>query len=195
MSTTALFFEHLIAGLQATVWLLLLILLLFGFDWMALNVVQDFMALLTFVGLAIAYPIGIFVDELADFLFKPWMKRIRRRRYAREGVEPDAVNMTAFYVLQRIDDEFLKTYFNYIRTRIRVSRSSAFNLALMTLMGVLFTLVRLNDAAKFIPVLMAEILMGSLLTGGAIWVWREVTDTFSKQIVRAYQANPDAFRP
>jgi hypothetical protein len=41
MSTTALFIELLITGVQAAIWLTLLILCLLGFDWINLNDSKD----------------------------------------------------------------------------------------------------------------------------------------------------------
>ncbi|MBW4556914.1 MAG: hypothetical protein KME59_13385 [Trichormus sp. ATA11-4-KO1] len=101
MSTTALVIEHLITGLQAVIWLLLLVLTAFGWNWINLTVLKDFTTILTFVGLAVVYPIGIFVDELADFVFKPWMKRIRRKRFRLEGFDPDDLDLTTMNLLQK----------------------------------------------------------------------------------------------
>jgi len=190
MTTTALVIEHLIIGLQAAIWLSLIVLTGFGWNWINLSVLKDFTTILTFVALATVYPIGIFVDELADYIFKPWMKRIRERRFRSEGFEPDDLDLTAMYVLQRTDDQFLKAYFSYIRMRIRVSRFTAFNVALSTITAVIFTSVRFYNSKVFMLILFTEILFGMLITVIAIWVWCGVSDTFAKQTARAFKANP-----
>jgi hypothetical protein len=191
MSTTALVIEHLITGLQAAIWLSLLILAVFGWNWVNLAALKDFTTILTFIGLATVYPIGIFVDEFADFAFKPWMKRVRGKRFRAEGFNPDDADMTAMYMLQRTDNEFLKGYFNYIRMRIRVSRSTTINLALITISTVILTVVRFRNSQVFALIIFAEFFIGILLTFLSIWVWREVSDTFAKQIVRVFKTNPD----
>lgn len=192
MSTTALVIEHLITRLQAAIWLSLLVLTAFGWNWINLSVLKDFTTILTFVGLAAIYPIGIFVDELADFVFKPWMKRIRRKRFRLEGFDPDDLDLTTMSLLQQTDDEFLKTYFNYIRMRIRVSRSTALNLVLITVAALFFTTVRFSHSQSFTLIIFVVIFIGTLLTVLSAWVWREVTDIFAKQTLRAFKANPSA---
>lgn len=189
MSTTALVIEHLITGLQAAIWLSLLVLAAFGWNWINLSVLKDFTTILTFVGLATVYPIGIFVDELADFAFKPWMKRIRKRRFRLEGFDPGNLDLTTMNLLQRTDDEFLKSYFNYIRMRIRVSRSTAINLALITITSLIFTIVRFRHSQGFALIIFIEVSVGILLTALSVWVWCEVSDTFARQTLRAFKAN------
>lgn len=189
MSTTALVIEHLITGLQAAIWLSLLVLTAFGWNWINLTVLKDFTTILTFVGLATVYPIGIFVDELADFVFKPWMKQIRKKRFRLEGFDPDDLDLTTMNLLQKTDDEFLKTYFNYIRMRIRVSRSTALNLALITITALLFTTVRFSNSQSFALIIFVVIFVGILLTALSAWVWCGVSDTFAKQTLRAFKAN------
>jgi hypothetical protein len=192
MSTTALVIEHLITGLQAAIWLSLLILTAFGWNWINLTVLKDFTTIFTFVGLAVVYPIGIFVDEFADFVFKPWMKRIRRKRFRLEGFDPDDLDLTTMNLLQKTDDEFLKTYFNYIRMRIRVSRSTALNLALITVTALIFTVVRFSRSQSFALIMFIVLFVGILLTVLSAWVWCGVSDTFAKQTLRAFKANPTA---
>jgi hypothetical protein len=193
MSTTALVIEHLIIGLQASCWLLMLILTILGFEWVKPSFLTDFTTLLTFLGLSIAYPLGIFMDELADYFFKPWDKKIRKRRYSSEGVSFEDNELTAFYVLQRTDDEFLKTYFKYIRMRIRISRSTALNFFLITFSGFLLIVTKFKGSPKFSLIVFSELSIGILFTVFSVWVWREITDTFSRQIARAFKANPDVF--
>lgn len=142
------------------------------------------------MGLAAIYPIGIFVDELADYISHPWIKRIRDRRFHSEGLDPDNSNLQAMYLLQRTDDDFLRSYFNYIRMRVRVSRSTALNLALTTAAAVIFSIVRFRHSQGFALVIFAEILIGVLSTTLATWVLSRVSDTFAKQLARALNTNP-----
>jgi hypothetical protein len=189
MSTTALVIEHLIIGLQAAIWLSLLILTAFGWNWINLSVLKDFTTILTFVGLAIVYPIGIFVDELADFALRPWMKGIRKRRFQLEGFEPGDLDLATINLSQKTDDEFLKSYFNYVRMRVRVSRSTALNLALITITSSIFTIVQFHHSQSLMLIIFTEVFVGLLLTALSIWVWREVSDTFTKQTLRVIKAN------
>lgn len=195
MSTTSLIIEHVITGIQAAIWILLILLTIFGYSWLDITVIRDFSTILTILGLAIIYPIGIFVDNLADQLFDKWMQRIRTRRFALEGFHTEQPSLTAMYLLQRTDDDFLKAYFNYIRVRIRVSRSTTVNFALITISSTLFTLIRCNNLPNLILICTTEILVGTSLTVLALWAWRKVTDTFAKQIARSFQTNPELYQP
>ncbi|MEO0488226.1 MAG: hypothetical protein AAFZ49_01550, partial [Cyanobacteria bacterium J06659_2] len=47
------------------------------------------------------------------------------KRFRLEGCDPNDLDLTTMNLLQTSDDEFLKSYFNYIRIRIRVSCSTA----------------------------------------------------------------------
>lgn len=69
-STTSLFVELLIAGLQSLGWLALLASILF--DRTSLNVAtaKDWMALVTAMLFALAYSFGIGIDRIADKLFE-----------------------------------------------------------------------------------------------------------------------------
>lgn len=187
MSTTALVIEHLITGLQSTIWLALLILTVFGWNWINLKLLEDLLPVITFIGLATVYPIGIFVDEVADFIFTPWMKRIRDKRFKQEEMDPDDLEVTIMNLLRKTDDEFLKTYFNYIRMRIRVSRSTSLNLVLILISAFLFTLTRLTHLKNYSLLMSTLIIVGILSIALSIWVWYKVSDTFSKQTIRAYK--------
>ena len=78
MKTTQIILEHLIAGIQASTWIVLIILTLFGFDWIDLEVSQFQNTIGLAILLSFVYPFGIIVDNLADSLLKGREKRIRR---------------------------------------------------------------------------------------------------------------------
>lgn len=187
MSTTALVIEHLITGLQSSIWILLLVLTLFGWNWISLKLLQDLLPIITFIGLATVYPIGICVDEVADCIFTPWMKRIRDRRFKQEDMDPDDSEITIMSLLRKTDDEFLKTYFSYIRMRIRVSRSTSLNLVFILISAFLFTLTRLSHLKIYSLLMSTLIIVGIISIAISIWVWYKVSDTFSKQTIRAYK--------
>ncbi|MBT8363809.1 MAG: hypothetical protein KJP23_03825 [Deltaproteobacteria bacterium] len=144
MSTTAIIVEHLISGLQACIWIFLIVLMLFGYNWINLDRVKAFSTLLTMLTIAILYPIGIFIDDIADFIFGHWSKQIRSARFQKEDIEIDDDKTTAFQLLQDTKDDFLKSYFSYVRMRIRIARSASFNFAVCTVAVVAFTVFRIK---------------------------------------------------
>ncbi|HHW78630.1 MAG TPA: hypothetical protein GX399_16605 [Xanthomonadaceae bacterium] len=185
MSTTAVIVEHLISGLQAAVWLALLLLASLGYDWIKFDQLKDITAQLTFLMLTVVYPLGIFIDDVADFLFEYWSKRIRSKRFELEGIHLNERDVTAFQVLQDTKDDFLRSYFSYIRMRIRISRSASLNFGVCTLATIVFTVVRIPYTLK---VLLVEFIVGAAFTSLAVWAWYRVSDIFAKQISRAFKA-------
>jgi len=186
MSTTALFIELLITGIQATIWLILLILCLLGFEWINPDRLKGFEILLAVVLLPIVYPAGVFIDNLADSLFRPWELKIREAYNLKK-------TQTALTLLMRTKDQSLASHFTYIRSRIRISRSSALNFALMTIASMVFTVVRLRSVPRF-PfwrTLLLEIFLGLSLTALAALAWQRINHDFFKWIVKGYNVNSD----
>lgn len=184
MSTTAVIVEHLISGLQAAIWLVLSLLAIFGYDWIKVDQLKEITPQLTFLTLAVVYPLGIFIDEVADFMLESWSKKIRRNMFQCEGICRAEEDVTAFQILQDTKDEFLRSYFGYIRMRIRISRSASFNFAACTIAVIVFTLMRAPYSLK---VLLTEFVIGFVFTLLAIWAWYKTSNTFAKQVSRAFK--------
>ena len=185
MSTTAIIAEHLISGLQAAIWIFLVVLTIFGSEWINLDQIKTFSTLLTMLSIAFLYPIGIFIDDVADFLFGHWSKRIRSARFQKEDIKIDDDKATAFQLLQETKGDFLKSYFSYVRMRIRIARSASFNFMACTVSVVAFTVFRITYTWE---ILIVELIIGCVVTSLAIWAWYRVSDTFAKQIARSFKA-------
>lgn len=187
MTTTVLFIEHLITGLQSFIWLSLLTFSITGYNWFRFDLFKGFELFISFIALAIIYPIGIFVDNIADDLFKKWSKKIRDKIMSKEKVEYES--LTVMKILYHSNDEFLKNYLGYIRTRIRISRSTALNFLIITILSVLFTIIRLNNlrATQFLELIIIETFIGVLIVIISIISWYRITQVFAKQIAYAYK--------
>lgn len=186
MSTTALFIELLITGVQAAIWLALLILCLFGFDWINPERLKGFEVMFAVILLPIVYPTGIFIDYLADRLFNPWEMKIRKAYNLKN-------TQTALKLLVETKDQTLASHFTYIRSRIRISRSSALNFALMTIASVCLTVIRLRNIPgfPFWRTILLEVSMGLSLSALAALAWRQITHSNYKWVVRGYNINTD----
>src|SRR5438270_232913 len=80
MTTTIIFIEHLVAGLQAALWIALLIVSFFGWSWINIDRLKGFETVLGTWILALIYPLGVAIDTIADdLLFKGWNKKIRNK--------------------------------------------------------------------------------------------------------------------
>jgi hypothetical protein len=151
MTTTAVFAEMLVAGIEAMVWIALIALAIAQpreADIQRLAALKDWVALITAVVLAFAYGLGIVVDRVSDSLFNTLLKAEpkrdstehpdpAKRNEAREKEEARIVRLR-LHVLARGDK--VTDFIEYIRSRIRVARSTTINLALTTVSAEAFLL-------------------------------------------------------
>ncbi|MFQ5752801.1 MAG: hypothetical protein ACE5HI_12465 [bacterium] len=187
MKTTVLFVEHLITGIQASVWIVLLVFSFFGYDWISLDGLKNFATIGTLLVLSVIYSIGVFVDDLADRLLKRWSERIRDRRMVEEDISGESLSIMK--TLKEIDNEFLSNYIGYIRSRIRISRATFFNFSLITVSAVVFTCIQLDEISPqlFWKLVIFEIIIGMAIAVAALLSWLSITNTFAKQVIRMHK--------
>ena len=68
MNTTALIVEMIIIGLQVAIWPPIFLAFVWGFDGQTLDKVEKFVTLLTVIGIAVCYTIGLVVDAFTAWL-------------------------------------------------------------------------------------------------------------------------------
>ncbi|MBC8554680.1 MAG: hypothetical protein H8D23_34140 [Candidatus Brocadiales bacterium] len=181
MSTTVLFIEHLITGFQASIWIVLFILTIFGYEWINLFDLEKYATVITLLFISFVYPLGVFIDNIADDLLKPWNRMIRSKYIQDE-------NQSARSLLAMTKDEVMAEYLGYVRTRIRISRSAFVNFLLISIMICIFTATKLRDALGIMywRVLVIELIIGIILTGLALLAWFRISHTFAMQISRGF---------
>ena len=79
MTTTQIFIEHLIAGILTAVWLGLGVLTVVGLDSVDVDLLSEVSGVWAFVGLAVVYPLGVLVDQLADWMLGWAEERVKGR--------------------------------------------------------------------------------------------------------------------
>lgn len=174
MNTTLLFAELLIIGLQTAVWILLLLINIFGTGWIQTiqtSHLADWQAAILVVLLSVFYVIGIIIDRVADALFSGWERRLRRAGFP----EPPMPIVVLRFELAR-GNEHLNHQFEYNRTRMRISRASAVNFALATIMGILYILIRSQASSPNEKWILAFVILiiGTVLALGAAFTWRKL---------------------
>ena len=165
MNTTDIFIEHLIAGVQVGVWLLLLFLSVFGYEWVNIEQIQQMQLILAVILLPFIYPLGIVVDNIADEILQPLHRRIRKSVVGDKASQLD-----------------------YIRRRIRISRSTFINMIIITITSVIFTIGRLQDKLNgdFYKALIFEIIIGSVFIYLSWNSWADFTTTQYKRVKELY---------
>jgi hypothetical protein len=144
MSTTSLFAEILIVGLEALVWIGLLVTAVGGLGWTEHLPSKDWATPATLALLAAAYVLGVLIDRASDSLLSGVDARVRRRLVA-PGQPP--VNELRLRIMMASNE--VTRFIEYIRSRIRIARSTTVNLVLIMLMGVLAALRQPAFAALF----------------------------------------------
>ena len=183
--STLFVIEHLIAGALTAAAFFLVLITIFGYNWAV--TVSHFAGTASglFLVLAVAYPLGIVMDELVDTLSDPLTKRIRNRVFAAANLKSD--DLTAIRLMLEVQNDFVQEILLYIRMRIRISRCAAFNALLLTVSGLLFTYIRLGDSAMRNRLGLVEIVSGLLLSGLAAWTWSRFTAKFVTRLLQVHQ--------
>ena len=119
MNTTLLFVELLIAGTQVSVWLLMLILTLFGYSWIQVQGITDWQSIMVVLFLAFSYTLGVVFDRFADSVFEPWNRRLKNKMMPNP---PLPIVVMRFEIGK--DNEYLNHQFEYTRSRMRIARLS-----------------------------------------------------------------------
>lgn len=143
MSTTSILVEILIIGMQAVIWVALLVLSLFGYRWLpdAAVSIKGWEPVVSIFGLGLCYCLGIFVDRAADCLTVLYHPGDTLLRFAWIKRHADAAHRDIRMQVLCADNragEFLA----HIRSRIRIARATSVNLLICTLATVVFLAAR-----------------------------------------------------
>jgi hypothetical protein len=178
MTTTAVFAEMLVAGIEAMVWIGLLVLAIacpkvgnssIVLDVDALNALKEWVTLITTIFLALAYGVGIVVDRVADSLFSEFFRD-----------SSSDVSLLRLHVLARGDK--VTDFLEYIRTRMRVARSTTVNLALTVIVAPVF-LTRCTQASPCQT--LAAVMVLSALTSASAFAGLRIAGTYDKRVRQA----------
>jgi 8-oxo-dGTP pyrophosphatase MutT (NUDIX family) len=186
MATTAVVAENLVAGLQALAWIALLVLAIFGTDWLDPNAASDWAALVTLVVIAAAYMFGVMIDRFADDL----VLFLERRRPPKPVDKPADIVRMRMAMLAKGDG--VARFLDYQRSRVRIARATVLNFLLVVPAVVWFLLAR-SDAST-VAVLVAAI-VGLVGAGLAFSVYRAIDFAYVSRLSDVYRAAngiPDA---
>ena len=124
MGTTSLIVELLVGGIQVATWLLLLVIWVFGISTVPPLVESNAVAV-GVIATAWCYAIGVVFDRVWDTLLKPIDRSARRKVF---------VNNKAVHRARRevFADASRAEYVDYVRSRLRIARSAACNLVILT---------------------------------------------------------------
>lgn len=180
MTTTAVFAEILVVGLQATVWLALLCLWIADVNGIPVGRVaakagalKEWATLITTFVLGFAYTLGIIVDRLADSIQSSIEKALSTKREPDKSVPPRRLRVMK-------DSPEITKLLEYFRTRMRIARSTSLNLLLTTLAAVL---IARHAGCYWILMIVGT---GLALVVVATFVSRRIAKTYDERLGEAY---------
>lgn len=181
MNTTPIVIEILIGGFQTTVWLALIILSIFGYEWIQLGTAERWLGLTIFI-IVISYTLGILFDRLWNFLLHKPDEMIRNKYFSKSELYQLRVRIFA-------KSETMASFLDYIRSRMRIARASLCNFCLITASSLFFILIRLNHLDVFLKwkLLLFTGICGALLILLAFYAWKSITNTYYKQVSNIYK--------
>jgi len=179
MVTTAVVAEIVVAGLQALTWLALLVLAIFGTDWVDVAVVSDWVVPITLLMVAAAYMLGVLIDRLADDLALRGLDRVW-------PVRP--VDKPADIVRMRMEllakDDGVARFLDYQRSRMRIARVTLLNLLLLIPSLTAFLVVRVEPRTWVVVLVAALILAAAVATAS---VYRTIECAYVSRLSDAYR--------
>lgn len=140
MGTTAVVAELFVGGVQTLTWLGLIAATVFGPDalW---RLAKDPPAALSALALAAAYALGVVFDRLWDSAMDWWKGDEAKKHCPKPITRTDELRREVYGV----DPGAAAELVNYTRSRMRVTRASFFNGALITASGLAFLILRIES--------------------------------------------------
>lgn len=185
MSTTLLFAEFIIIGLQVLLWFFLIVLILFGHSWLKNLHLSQWQGLGTIFILASAYTIGTLFDRLTDRIFHKWNENLKTEEYPTPHLPLVAIR----YMIAK-DNDYLNRLFEYTRSRMRIARATAINSPIIAIFFTVWVLFSLSQLDRKMKVLIVLVTIGFtiVLTLLAAQAWRKLMRTYMKLVKSNYQS-------
>lgn len=184
MNTTLLFAELVIIGIQVSLWLFCLILIIFGYGWLqglqslGLN---SWQTIILAILLSLSYVLGVIFDRLSDRIFSAWEKGVKNEVFPLPSI--------AMRFDLGKDNEYLNRQFEYMRSRMRIARASSINFGLTTMFVAIFIVTRVQNLSRMERGLyfLAVMLLGMLLTFSAVYAFDKSLRGFYRLLKVSYE--------
>ena len=189
MTTTNVFAELLIIGIETLGWIALLILSLFGYAWIDFSIFNNLVIAIPLA--AAAYVLGIMMDRVSDVLLAGADHKIRKNVLGERVAQ--SFPQLRIYILAK--SPFLSTDLDYLRSRLRIMRSSIVNFGLLAITAAAFILSRapVSVNTKFSAAATA-FLAGVIFASLSFYAWRASSITYYLRLQTAFALLPDDWR-
>jgi len=186
MTTTNVFAELLIIGVETLAWIALLIFCLFGYGWIDFSIFNNLAIAIPLA--ALTYVLGIIMDRVSDTLLAGPDHAIRREVLGESAAQSFAP--LRIYILAQ--SPHLSTDLDYLRSRLRIMRSSIINFSLLAIFGAAFILTRLHMVPSIHYGAAATVfLVGAILASLSYYAWRASSITYYLRLQTAFALLPE----
>ena len=139
MSTTALIIEILVSGLFASLWLVLLLLKIYGVDLEQINLTletyQEYSNVMIIIGFAVSYQLGWMINYLSySFVGLLVTNRIRKRIFSDLSVKYTLIKN---FVFEQANDEFIQRL-RRMHSVVRLARAAVLNFFILAVILLIY---------------------------------------------------------
>jgi hypothetical protein len=186
MSTTNVFAELLIIGIETMAWIALLLFSLWGYDWVNFTIFNHLVIAIPLA--AAAYIFGIMMDRVSDALLANADHKIRKNVLGERAAR--SFSQLRSYILAK--SPYLSNDLDYLRSRLRIMRSSAVNFCLLALTGAAFILSRSQVPApsRYLAAATA-FFSGMFLAAMSYYAWSASSITYYLRLQTAFALLPE----
>jgi len=180
MKETYIVFELVLVGFQVLIWVLLLVLSVFGYHWIHIDFVKDWATQLSFAALGIAYMLGVIFDKAIASLPFSWI--IGGGALTKMPDLPSPLEMRMQILARKAE------VYEVLEKRInqhRLVRATVVNLALISISALIFFLTRLGFNLRLLIIF---ILLSVLFLGLALFTGRRSAYTLTLELFHAREA-------
>jgi hypothetical protein len=170
---TSIIFELVLVGFQVLIWVSLLVLAIFGYDWLHLDGLKEWSSELSVAAVGVAYMFGLIFDKAVGALPYSWI--VGGSALNKVGDMPSPLTMRMEILANKPE------VFEALEKRInqhRLVRSTVFNLALISLSGLIFFVARIGFNVRLSVIFLSL----ALFTG------RRSAETLYFELFHAYKA-------
>jgi len=186
MTTTNVFAELLIIGMETIAWIALLIFSLFGYDWIDFAIFNNLIIAIPLA--AAAYVLGIIMDRVSDTLLAGRDHTIRKKVMGERAAE--SFSHLRSYILAK--SPYLSTDLDYLRSRLRIMRSSTINFGLLAIASAAFIFTRVQSPVRTQYWATATaFLLGVILASLSYYAWSASSITYYLRLQTAFVLLPE----
>ncbi len=174
MTTTALFIELLLGGMQTLAWMIVASTIFCGTEH--LKIIFSGQSLQSGVILLLtAYSLGVVFDRIWDKLFKRFDRKIRKTIFHND----DQINKLRIRIFSNVE---IKTDFiDYIRSRMRIARSMVCNFFILFVVSLTAYIINIQDTASWVLYVIAIKL---IIFTASFYAYITITKTYYKTLSR-----------